>query len=89
LYAHLFGPVPSRRLGMSLGVLILPGYNDSPGELETVLRRPCTVQDMSRILGLHVNEISKYLEVLEKGGKIAPERRERGVFYAGARRVRR
>jgi wyosine [tRNA(Phe)-imidazoG37] synthetase (radical SAM superfamily) len=52
--------------------------------LETVSRRPCTVQDMSAILGLHVNEINKYLEALEKKGAISPVRRERGVFYERA-----
>jgi predicted ArsR family transcriptional regulator len=39
---------------------------------------------MSAILGLHVNEINKYLEALEKKGAISPVRRERGVFYERA-----
>lgn len=49
--------------------------------VETVARRPCTLDDLSRVLGLHVNEINKYLDVLEKEKKIETVRRERGVFY--------
>ena len=48
---------------------------------ETVSRRPCTVDDLSEILGRHVNEINKYLDVLEKEGVIERVSRERGVFY--------
>ena len=49
--------------------------------LGTISRRPCTLDDLIRILGLHVNEINKYLDVLEADGKIMPMRQERGIFY--------
>ncbi|MCD4684238.1 MAG: radical SAM protein [Bacteroidales bacterium] len=49
--------------------------------LGTITRRPCTVDDLVKILGLHINEINKYLDVLEAEGKIEPVRQERGVFY--------
>ena len=49
--------------------------------LGTITRRPCTVNDLVKILGLHINEINKYLDVLEAEGKIEPVRQERGVFY--------
>ena len=49
--------------------------------LGTISRRPCTLDDLIRILGLHVNEINKYLDVLEADGKIKPVRQERGLFY--------
>lgn len=49
--------------------------------LETLSRRPCTLQDMEKILGLHINEINKYLGVLEEAGKIETTQQERGVFY--------
>ncbi len=49
--------------------------------LETILRRPCTLDDLSGILGMHVNEINKYLDVLEAENKIEPSRQERGIFY--------
>ena len=49
--------------------------------LSTITRRPCRLDDLVRILGLHINEINKYLDVLEAEGKIEPVRQERGVFY--------
>ena len=49
--------------------------------LETISRRPCTLNDLSQILGIHINEINKYLGVLEDDGKIKTNRQERGVFY--------
>lgn len=49
--------------------------------LDTILRRPCTVDDLSDILGLHVSEINKYLDVLERQGKIYTVREARGIFY--------
>ena len=49
--------------------------------VETIARRPCTLDDLSRVLGLHVNEINKYLDVLEEEKKIEAVRRERGLFY--------
>jgi hypothetical protein len=33
------------------------------------------------MLGLHINEINKYLDVLESENKIEAVRQERGVFY--------
>jgi len=49
--------------------------------LETIRRRPCTLEDLHKILGLHINEINKYLDVLEDEHKIVSLREKRGVFY--------
>ncbi|OYT16655.1 MAG: radical SAM protein [Bacteroidetes bacterium 4572_77] len=49
--------------------------------LETIARRPCTLEDLHRFLGIHVNEINKYLGTLEAEGKIITQSLERGVFY--------
>jgi len=49
--------------------------------LETIARRPCTLTDLEKILGLHLNEINKYLGVLEEAGKIETKIQERGTFY--------
>ncbi|PID92407.1 MAG: radical SAM protein [Bacteroidetes bacterium] len=49
--------------------------------LETISRRPCTLNDLHHILGLHVNEINKYLGVLEAGQRIETVEEERGLFY--------
>lgn len=49
--------------------------------LETIARRPCTLDDLVDILGMHINEINKYLDVLEADNKIKTIEQERGVFY--------
>lgn len=49
--------------------------------LETIARRPCTTDDLVKILGMHINEINKYLDVLEVDKKIKSVRQDRGVFY--------
>ncbi|MGE0019460.1 MAG: radical SAM protein [Draconibacterium sp.] len=49
--------------------------------LETISRRPCTLQDLKQIMGKHINEINKYLDVLENEGKISTIKLERGLFY--------
>ncbi len=48
---------------------------------ETIYRRPCTCEDLSKILGLHVTEINKYLAALEDDDKIKSVRETRGLFY--------
>jgi DNA-binding IclR family transcriptional regulator len=49
--------------------------------LETIKRRPCTLEDLHKILGLHRNEINKYLDVLEDEKKIGSVKEDRGIFY--------
>lgn len=49
--------------------------------LETILRRPCTLEDLATILGSHVNEIKKYLGTLVEAEKIESVRQDRGLFY--------
>lgn len=49
--------------------------------METIARRPCTLDDLSTILGLHVSEINKYLDVMTADNKITAVHQNRGVFY--------
>ena len=49
--------------------------------LTTIARRPCTLDDLHQILGIHVNEINKYLGTLELQNKIKRTTLNRGVFY--------
>jgi wyosine [tRNA(Phe)-imidazoG37] synthetase (radical SAM superfamily) len=49
--------------------------------LETISRRPCTLTDLEKILGIHIHEINKYLGVLEQSGRIETILQERGTFY--------
>jgi wyosine [tRNA(Phe)-imidazoG37] synthetase (radical SAM superfamily) len=47
----------------------------------TIVRRPCTEEDLNQITGLHPNEISKYLSVLLSENKIEMVRQQRGNFF--------
>ena len=49
--------------------------------LEIISRRPCTLDDLHDFLGIHINEINKYLGGLEADDKIKTVNLERGVFY--------
>ncbi len=49
--------------------------------IETISRRPCTLEDLTKILGLHINEINKYLDVLDAENKVETVEQIRGVFY--------
>lgn len=49
--------------------------------METISRRPCTLDDLEKILGLHINEINKYLDILDSENKIETYRQDRGIFY--------
>jgi len=49
--------------------------------LETLSRRPCTLKDLESIMGLHTNEINKYLGALEESGRIEAVEQDRGTFY--------
>lgn len=49
--------------------------------METIIRRPCTLDDLTKILGIHINEVNKYLDVLDTEEKIETVEQERGVFY--------
>ncbi len=49
--------------------------------LELISRRPCTDQDLCQILGLHINELNKYLSSLLASGQIREVEGERGIFF--------
>ncbi len=49
-----------------------------------ISRRPCTLDDLSDTLGMHVSEVNKYLDVLESENRISSVRQERGIFYVPA-----
>ena len=50
--------------------------------LETIARRPCTLQDLAELLGLHAAEVNKYLDVLEADKKIKVVKQKRGFFVS-------
>jgi len=63
-------------------------FDENPGSLEveekiisTIRRRPCTAQDMSQMLNVHINAINKVLHKLIEEKKIEGVHQERGIFY--------
>lgn len=49
--------------------------------LSTISRRPCTADDLSEILDIHIAELNKYLDTLHEKGKIDAVKKPRGVFF--------
>ena len=49
--------------------------------IQTIKRRPCTTDDLCAALGLHLNEINKYIEALLAQEQILSEKMERGTFF--------
>lgn len=49
--------------------------------LETIRRRPCTDKDLVEMLGIHLNELNKYLSELLNKNLIKSEIKERGIFF--------
>lgn len=48
--------------------------------LQLLRRRPCTAEDLARIMGLHPAEVQKYLRHLLSAGLIEMEQKRRGTF---------
>jgi wyosine [tRNA(Phe)-imidazoG37] synthetase (radical SAM superfamily) len=83
---------PKRMVEISnmLGAEIIANYKDRGREmcrdvedriLTLLLRRPCTLQDISDVMGIHCNEALKYLTRLSSSGLIRPEKSGDNSFY--------
>ncbi len=49
--------------------------------LGTIARRPCTLKDLSEILGLPTDEVKKHIDSLHTDKKINVVKQKRGLFY--------
>lgn len=49
--------------------------------LNTLSIRPCTAEDLSQMLNIHINEVYKILTWLVKTSKVEVSGQERGLFY--------
>lgn len=60
----------------------IASYNNNIEDtiLQTVRRRPCTVEDLSSVLGLHQNEVNKYINAMLQSKKIKQLKMKRGLF---------
>jgi wyosine [tRNA(Phe)-imidazoG37] synthetase (radical SAM superfamily) len=52
--------------------------------LNLIKRRPCTAEDISKALGLHLDEVVKYLEKLLKEGDVHYRMYEHRGYYESA-----
>jgi wyosine [tRNA(Phe)-imidazoG37] synthetase (radical SAM superfamily) len=63
----------------------IPGADFIEFIMSTVKRRPCTAEDVSRILNINENDAKKHLDKLYENGAIKRVIMPRGVFYSGER----
>jgi len=54
--------------------------------LEMLRRRPCTLEQICRVFGLHRNEALKYLGKLTRSGEAHERRKEGKIYYSGVHR---
>ncbi|NCD33036.1 MAG: radical SAM protein [Spartobacteria bacterium] len=61
----------------------MPAYRQDAESViwQTIVRRPCTLEDLVSMLGMHRSEINKYLDVLSGQGRIESITEPRGTFY--------
>ncbi|MBN1456285.1 MAG: radical SAM protein [Sedimentisphaerales bacterium] len=58
------------------------GFSARRDDVLTLLRRrPCSVEDIAAGLGLHRNEVVKYIEELSSGDKIETKRQNQRIYY--------
>lgn len=78
------------KLSMEIEIIAKVNYDRKTEHLDdeavdqiqaTLKRRPCTAEDLSHTLELHINEVSKILRQLHSEGLLRVTREARGVFY--------
>jgi wyosine [tRNA(Phe)-imidazoG37] synthetase (radical SAM superfamily) len=52
--------------------------------IQLIRRRPCTAEDISRALGLHIDEVVKYLNILQKKGAAQYRVYQHRCYYGNA-----
>ena len=52
-------------------------------------RRPCTMEEITDIFGMHINEASKYMGILMRNGRIRSEKKNSAIYYAAIRTEKR
>ena len=48
-------------------------------------RRPCTMEEITDIFDMHINEVSKHLGILIRSGRIRSEKKNSAIYYAAIR----
>jgi len=55
--------------------------------LDMLKRRPCTVEDIADVFGMHVNEVLKYVGTLMKTHRIRSVRKDGKIYYVSGTQV--
>lgn len=67
------------------------GLEDMQANEQTIFsmlqRRPCTAEQIGRVFGMHLNEVSKYLGILYRERKIHTELRNKNMYYSAPRGI--
>ncbi len=90
-YAKPLSPERLQVIASILGAEVIAGFKRRDiaaykGEKEELIsgllkRRPCTIRDISSALGIHENEVLKYIEVLVGEEKVTKERLGRKEYF--------
>jgi len=82
--AKFLSPLPAEVITRTAFKGEFPNINAKTEDriLSTLQRRPCTVQDLTTILSLHINEINKYLAHLESKNLVTKNEEKTGIFYS-------
>jgi len=81
----------ARKITVPLEIIAKLKYNSGGSHLDeelihllhnTLKRRPSTAEDLSAMLEIHINEISKVLRQLHLNKQVSVKREPRGVFYS-------
>jgi len=86
---EFFQPLPAEIIAKFQSRTLVKSFDSNIEEriLETISRRPCTDEDLCSMLGLHINELNKYISTMLEKGEIKERREERGTFFEPAEKV--
>jgi len=81
--ANFFKPLPVEIIANFQSRKNIKSYHKDIADLiiSTLKRRPCTAEDLANTLGLHINEINKYIQSLLENDVIESEILKRGIFF--------
>jgi len=81
--AKYFYPIPVEIISNFSSRRISKGYNENVEDdiLRILERRPCTINDLSQVMGEKINELNKYLNRLIDQNLISMHHEERGIFF--------
>ena len=80
--AKLFNPPAEVIPEFSMDISKSTGANEVD-ILAMLERRPCTMEQIAHVFGIHRNEVSKYVGKLVREGRIREERKDNDIFYIG------